>query len=190
MRRALRSCDFVRRKAGARPLSYTETSGFADSEGRLEANPLKWRALEGLGTQVLRCLNAPVIELVVALAAAGMTAWLFRRGVKQRADSAAQGNVIKIPCLLRHPSIEGRWLRGRLVIGPSGMGWEPRTKAGAAVSLPEGLRQVSVRSPSWREAVKINGGSRIVECSSPEGALLVAVMPNELDHVLTALNSS
>ena len=152
-------------------------------------NPLEWRALEGVGTQVLRCLNAPVIELVVVLAAAGLTAWWFRRRVKQRANSAAQGNVIKIPCLLRHPALEGRWLRGRLLVGPSGMGWEPRTKAGAAVSLPEGLRQVSLRSPSWRESMKINGRSRIVECSSPEGALLVAVMPNELDHVLTALNS-
>ncbi|MGW8745861.1 hypothetical protein [Streptomyces sp. NPDC055794] len=131
-----------------------------------------------------------MIELVAALAVAGVTAWAFRRRVKQRADSAAQGDVIKIPCLLRHPSIEGRWLRGRLVTGPSGMAWEPRTKAGAAVALPEGLRQVSVRSPSWREALKINGGSRIVECSSPEGALLVAVMPNELDYVITALNNS
>lgn len=60
--------------------------------------------------------------------------------------------------------------------------WEPRTKAGAAVSLPDGLRRVSVRSPSLREAVRINGGSRIVECTSPEGPLLVAVMPNELDQ--------
>lgn len=131
-----------------------------------------------------------MIELVVALAAAALTAWLFRRKVKQRADSAAQGNVIKVPCLLRHPSLEGRWLRGRLLIDPSGMAWEPRTKAGAAVSLPEGLRRVSVRSPSLREAVKINGGSRIVECTSPEGTLLVAVMPNELDHIITALNSN
>lgn len=133
-------------------------------------------------------MNAPVIELVVALAAAGLTAWLFRRKAKQRADSATQGEVIKIPCLLRHPSIEGRWLRGRLVIGSSRMDWEPRTKAGAAVSLPDGLRRVSVRSPSLRETVKINGGARIVECTSPEGALLFAVMPNELDHVLTALS--
>jgi hypothetical protein len=131
-----------------------------------------------------------VIELVVDLAAAGLTAWLFRRGVRQRADSAAQGDVIRIPCLLRHPSHEGRWLRGRLLVGPSGTAWEPRTKAGAAVSLPDGLRQVGVRSPSWREAMKINGGSRIVECDSPEGAVLVAVMPDELDHVLTALKSS
>jgi hypothetical protein len=52
------------------------------------------------------------------------------------------------------------------------------------------FRRVGVRSPSLREAMKINGGSRIVECTSPEGPLLVCVMPNELDHVLTALNSN
>ncbi|WP_257231341.1 hypothetical protein [Streptomyces sp. UH6] len=36
--------------------------------------------------------------------------------------------------------------------------------------------------------MKINGGSTIVECASCEGAVLIAVMPNELDHVLTALS--
>ncbi|MFJ3196773.1 hypothetical protein ACIPJQ_29595 [Streptomyces griseoviridis] len=131
-----------------------------------------------------------MIELVVFLAVAGLTAWLTRRRVSQRADSAAQGDVIEVPCLLQHPSLEGRWLRGRLLTGIAGTDWKPRTRAGAAVSLPDGLRQVGVRSPSWREAVKLNGGARIVECTSAEGALLVAVMPNELDHVLSALNGS
>ncbi|GAA2324609.1 hypothetical protein OKJ48_01115 [Streptomyces kunmingensis] len=131
-----------------------------------------------------------MIELVLTVAAAGLMAWLMGRRAKQRAVSAAQGHVIKVPCLLRHPSLEGRWLRGRLVIGASGMTWEARTRAGTAVSLPDGLRQVGVRSPSLREAVKINGGSRVVECTSAEGDLLVAVMPNELDHVLAGLNSN
>ncbi|MFF9569928.1 hypothetical protein [Streptomyces sp. NPDC014685] len=129
-----------------------------------------------------------MIELVAVLAG-GLTGWwLLRRKVRQRAASAAQGNAIKVPCLLRHPSLEGRWLRGRMVIGLSTMTWEPRTKAGAAVSLPAGMQQVSLRSPSRREAMKINGRGRIVECTSSEGAVLIAVMPNELDHVLTALS--
>ncbi|WP_229859666.1 hypothetical protein [Streptomyces poonensis] len=131
-----------------------------------------------------------MIELVIALVAAGLVGWLFHRKAKQRADSAAQGDVIEVPCLLMHPSVAGRWLRGRMVIGPSTTAWKPRTRAGAAVSLPAGLRQVSVRSPSLREAVRINGGSRIVECTSSEGAVLVAVMPNELEHVITALGRS
>ncbi|WP_406005108.1 hypothetical protein OG440_02205 [Streptomyces sp. NBC_00637] len=128
-----------------------------------------------------------MIESALALVVAGLTAWLFRRKAKQRADRSARGEVIRVPCLLRHPSLGSRWLRGRMVIGPTTMVWEPRARAGAAVSLPAGLRQVGVRSPSLREAVKINGGCRIVECASSEGALLVAVMPTELDHVLTAL---
>jgi len=90
--------------------------------------------------------------------------------------------------MFMHPALEGRWLRGRMVIGPSTMAWESRTRAGSAVSLPAGVRQVSLRSPSLREAMKINGGSTVVECTSSEGAVLIAVMPNELDHVLTALS--
>ncbi|WP_151769818.1 hypothetical protein [Streptomyces abyssomicinicus] len=129
-----------------------------------------------------------MIELVIGLTAGGLTAWLLRRKVRRRAVRAAQGDVIKVPCLLRHPSLEGRWLRGRLVAGPFTVAWEPRTRAGAAMSLPAGVRRVGLRSPSLREAMKINGGSTIVECASSEGAVLIAVMPNELDHVLTALS--
>ncbi len=67
--------------------------------------------------------------------------------------------------------------------------WEARTRAGAAVSLPAALRIVEVRSPSLREAVKINGGSRIMECASAEGAVSIAVMPHDLDRVVQALRS-
>ncbi|MEW2065339.1 hypothetical protein AB0899_32075 [Streptomyces sp. NPDC007002] len=130
-----------------------------------------------------------MIELVAVLAGGLMGWWLLRRKVRQRASSAAQGHSIKVPCLLRHPLFEGRWLRGRMVIGPSTMTWEPRTRAGAAVSLPTGLQQVSLRSPSLREAMKINGGSKIIECTSSEGAVLIAVMPNELGYILAALSS-
>ncbi|EFE65610.1 predicted protein [Streptomyces viridosporus ATCC 14672] len=133
-------------------------------------------------------MNASMIELVVVLVAVGPMAWLLRRKVKQRADRAARGEVIKVPCLLRHPSLEGRWLRGRMLVGPSTLAWEPRTRAGAGVSLPAGLRQVGERSPTRREAMRINGRSRIVECDSCEGTVLVVVMPNEVGHVLTALS--
>jgi hypothetical protein len=165
-----------------------ETSGSRILKVDWKRTCWSWPAVEGVGTRVERCLNAPVIELVGLFVAAGLTGWLFRRKAKQRAVSAAQGNVIKVPCMLGHPSLAGRWLRGRMLIGPSTMAWEPRTRAGAAIALPAELRQVSLRSPSLREAMKINGGSRIVECTSSEGAVLIAVMPNELDHVLTALS--
>ncbi|MEU6439913.1 hypothetical protein [Streptomyces sp. NPDC047046] len=129
-----------------------------------------------------------MIELVVCLAGAALVGWLFRRAVGRRADAAARGDAIKVPCLLRHPARQGRWLRGRLVISPAGVVWEARTRAGAAVSLPGGLRWAGVRSPSLREAMKVNGGSRIVECTAPEGTLLVSVMPHDLEHVRAALD--
>jgi hypothetical protein len=132
-------------------------------------------------------LNADVVSLGVFLVAAGLMTWFLRRRVEQRAVNAARGHVIKVPCALRHPSVEGRWLRGRLLIGPSAPVWEPRTRAGAGLTLPEGLREVGMRSPTWREGMMINRRSTIVEYSSPEGVLLVVVMPNELHHVLGAL---
>ncbi len=77
-----------------------------------------------------------------------------------------------------------------MVIGPSAMTWEPRTRVGAATTLPSGLRQVGLRSPSWREALRFNGGSRIVECTSSEGDVHIAVMPRDLGYVLVALEES
>ncbi|MFJ4867625.1 hypothetical protein [Streptomyces sp. NPDC088757] len=127
--------------------------------------------------------------MLMALAAGALVTWLVRRKVRQRTEGAERGDEIGVPCMLRHPAREGRWLRGRMRVGPSGMTWEPSTRAGTAVSLPAELRQTGLRAPSLREAITINGGSRIVECASPEGTVLIAVMPYEVEHVLKALNA-
>ncbi|WP_234313590.1 hypothetical protein [Streptomyces sp. NBRC 109706] len=125
--------------------------------------------------------------VVVACLAAGLTTWLFRRRAQRRADKADQGGAITFTCLLRHPSRGDRWLRGRVLLGPSTLAWEPRTRSGAGISLPADLRRVGVRSPTAREAIRINGRSRIVECVSPQGKVLLAVMPHDADHLLGAL---
>lgn len=133
------------------------------------------------------CLDAPVIIHLFLFATGGLTVWLLGRRVRQRAARAARGAVIEVPCLLRHPARAGRWLRGRLVTGPGTAAWAPRTRAGAGLGLPAGIRPLDVRSPSTREAMRINAGCRIVECASDEGTVLLAVMPHELGHVLAAL---
>ncbi|WP_078968532.1 MULTISPECIES: hypothetical protein [unclassified Streptomyces] len=130
-----------------------------------------------------------MIDVLTALAAGALVTWLIRRKVRQRAEDAGRGDEIGVPCMLRHPAREGRWLRGRMLIGPAGMTWEAGSRAGAAVSLPAELRRVGLRVPSLREAITINGGSRIVECASPEGTVLIAVMPYEVEHVLKALDA-
>ncbi|MFC8171408.1 hypothetical protein ACFUJ0_06695 [Streptomyces sp. NPDC057242] len=129
-----------------------------------------------------------MIEILMALAAGGLVTWLVRRKARQRVEEAGRGDGIAVPCMLRHPAREGRWLRGRMLVGPAGMTWEPSTRAGAAVSLPAELRRTGLRAPSLREAMTINGASRIVECASPEGPVLIAVMPYEAEHVLKALD--
>lgn len=121
--------------------------------------------------------------------AGALTAWLLRRKVRHRALGAARGEVIEVPCLFRRPAHEGRWLRGRMTVGPTTMTWKPRTRAGADVSLPAGATQVGLRAPSRREGImRMNPRCTIVECASPEGSAEIAVMPNELGHVLHALS--
>ncbi|MFE5512924.1 hypothetical protein ACFQ9J_20515 [Streptomyces sp. NPDC056529] len=131
-----------------------------------------------------------MIEILMALAAGGLVAWLVRRKARQRVEDAGRGDEIAVPCMLRHPAREGRWLRGRMLMGPAGMTWDPGSRAGAAVSLPAELRRTGLRAPSLREAMTINGASRIVECASPEGTVLIAVMPYEVEHVLKALDGA
>lgn len=47
--------------------------------------------------------------------------------------------------------------------------------------------QTGERSPSWREAILLNGGARIIECNSAEGEVQMAVMPGDLPHLLAGL---
>lgn len=87
-------------------------------------------------------------------------------------------------------SVHGsRWRAGRLLIGPGALVWKPSfgKQEGA---LPAGLRRTGMRAPSWREALAFNARSRIVKCESPDGEILIAVMPDELNHVLKALETT
>ncbi|MGW4271483.1 hypothetical protein ACWEGQ_03780 [Streptomyces seoulensis] len=91
--------------------------------------------------------------------------------------------------MLKWSAQGSRWRAGRLLIGPGLLAWKPSFGKQEAV-LPADLRQAGVRSPSLREAVAFNPGSRIVECGSSDGEVLIAVMPEELDHVIKALESA
>lgn len=137
------------------------------------------------------CLNAAVITSVCAVAAGGLTTWLVvNRGIRRRDERSARGEVIEVPCMLRHPAREGRWLRGRMAVGSSTVAWEPRTRAGAKVPGPTALRQVGTRAPAWREGLRVNPRCTIVACDSSVGAVEIAVMPHDLGHLLLALERS
>ncbi|MCO4696015.1 hypothetical protein LRR80_02072 [Streptomyces sp. RO-S4] len=133
-------------------------------------------------------LNAPVIGFVCVLLAGALTAWLVRGTIRRRDGRAARGEVIEVPCVLRHPAREQRWLRGRMAVGPSTFAWTPRTRAGAKLDPPTALRQVGTRKPTWREgALRVNPRATIVVCESSVGAVEIAVMPHDVGHVLLAL---
>ncbi|WP_315904329.1 hypothetical protein [Streptomyces sp. ASQP_92] len=91
--------------------------------------------------------------------------------------------------MLRWSAQGSRWKAGRLLIGAGALAWKPSLGKQETV-LPADLCQAGVRSPSLREAVAVNPGSRIVECDSSDGEVLIAVMPPELDHVIKALESA
>lgn len=75
------------------------------------------------------------------------------------------------------------------MIGPGPLVWKASLGKQEA-ALPTDLRQMGVRSPSLREAVSLNPRSRIVDCESSGGPILIAVQPEELDHVIEALAST
>ncbi|MEV7547206.1 hypothetical protein [Streptomyces sp. NPDC089915] len=120
--------------------------------------------------------------LLFALVAAG-TGWLLRRKHRLR---VAAGPPAGIPGMARRPPGEGRWRPGRVYADGGAARWEPGR--GPAVPLA-GTREGSVRTPSVREGLAINPGSRIVACTATDGGpdLELAVMPQDLPELLTAV---
>ncbi|MFH9179247.1 hypothetical protein [Streptomyces albogriseolus] len=128
-----------------------------------------------------------MITSLCAIAAGVLTALVLSRTVRRRNERAAEGGTIEVPCMLRHPAREGRWLRGRMAVGPSTVAWKPRTRVGAEVPAPCALRRVGMRAPAWREGLRVNPRCTIVACDSSVGAVEIAVMPHDLGHLLLAL---
>lgn len=113
----------------------------------------------------------------------------MRRKQQQRSTAVAAGEPAGVPCMLKWSAQGSRWRAGRLLVGAGPLVWKPSFGKQEAV-LPADLCQAGVRSPSLREAVTVNPGSRIVECDSSDGEVLIAVMPPELDHVIKALEGA
>lgn len=131
-----------------------------------------------------------MIDIVLSVGAAVLVGWLVRRKRRRRADAVAGGESVGVPCMVRWPGRRARWKAGRLVVGGVGpLVWKPAFGS-REVALPGGLRRAGVRTPSLREAVSINPGSRIVRCVSSDGEILIAVMPEDLDRVIKALESA
>lgn len=91
--------------------------------------------------------------------------------------------------MLKWSAQGSRWRAGRLLIGAGSLVWKPSLGKRQA-ALPADLRQSGMRSPSLREAVAFNPRSRVVECESSDGKVMIAVMPEELDHVIKALENA
>ncbi|MFE3516104.1 hypothetical protein [Streptomyces sp. NPDC059166] len=130
-----------------------------------------------------------MIELTMGVVAAALIGWLMRRRQQQRSTAIADGKPAGVPCMLKWSAQGSRWRAGRLLISAGPLVWKPSFGTQEAV-LPADLCRAGVRSPSLREAVAVNPGSRIVVCDSSDGEVLIAVMPPELDHMIKALESA
>ncbi|MEU0368744.1 hypothetical protein ABZ070_00495 [Streptomyces sp. NPDC006283] len=130
-----------------------------------------------------------LIEVLAAAAAAALVGRLVLRRRRQRAALVDAGEEAGIPCMLKRSTGGSRWRPGRLLIGTGPLAWQA-SWGGRRSALPAGLRRTGVRAPSMREALGINPGSRIVECEAADEVILIAVMPQELDHVLKAVDSA
>lgn len=105
---------------------------------------------------------------MIGAVAAALAGWLMRHKRQQRSTAIAAGEPTGVPCMLKWSAQGSRWKAGRLLIGAGPPVWKPSFGKPEAV-LPTDLRQDAVRSPSLREAVAVNPGSRIVECESSGG---------------------
>lgn len=99
------------------------------------------------------------------------------------------GRPAGVPCMLKWSAQGSRWKAGRLLIGAGPLVWKS-SPGKREVTLPRDLAQAGVRSPSLREGMTINPGSRIVTCESSGGEVLIAVMPTELHQVTKALEGA
>ncbi|MER5965870.1 hypothetical protein [Streptomyces sp. NPDC002057] len=128
------------------------------------------------------------VSLAVAAVAAALVGRLMIRKRRQRSAALAAGEAAGVPCMLKWAAQGSRWRAGRLLIGAGPPVWRASWGRREA-ALPADLRRTGTRPPSVREGISINPGSRIVEYASSGGTVLIAVMPDEVDQVVKALET-
>jgi hypothetical protein len=123
-----------------------------------------------------------LVPMVVLVLVGFVTDWVGRRVRLRRAVGSGWGPL----CMLKWPERGGRWRPGRLSKSADGLlMWMPAPR-GPGVALPAELRRTGTRKPFWREAAAVNPESRILEYQAAGEALLIAVLPGDLD-VLTVI---
>ncbi|WP_327126039.1 hypothetical protein [Streptomyces sp. NBC_01727] len=112
---------------------------------------------------------------------------LFHRGQRRLARSLVDGRQIKIHCYVKSSQMT-RWTNGHFVINSGSWTWEPRR--GEMRALAADLQKTSVREASMSDGHKVNTSIRymVIECTSPEGGVLIAAPPGQFEYVFMALN--
>lgn len=131
-------------------------------------------------------LNARMIELVLTAVVLALAVWMLSKQLRQRSAGTTAEKPTGVPCMLASGKGRPRFRPGRLVVGSEPLTWKP-SLGGRDVVLPADLAHTATRPVTVREAVGVNPRARIVECASTDGAWLIAVLPEELEHVLGAV---
>ncbi|MEW2634545.1 hypothetical protein AB0903_23625 [Streptomyces sp. NPDC048389] len=130
-----------------------------------------------------------MVELVLFGALASLVGWLVHRKQRQRSSAATAKDETGIACMVKGGPGGARWRPGRLLTGAGPLAWKA-SWGGRTVVLPTGLRRTGLRPPSMREALGLNPRARIIECAAGDEVVLIAVMPEELEPVVKALDSA
>ncbi|MFF3417381.1 hypothetical protein ACFYW9_22155 [Streptomyces sp. NPDC002698] len=121
-----------------------------------------------------------------ALLGAVAVAW-YANGRQDRLTARfIDGRRVTVSCLVC-PAGADRWERGLFVIEPGGWSWESRrSRAGEAV-LPVDSRIVRIRRSEGRERNRLHYRLLVLECTSADGDVRLAVEPGRLEHVVMKL---
>ncbi|MFF1264189.1 MULTISPECIES: hypothetical protein [unclassified Streptomyces] len=128
------------------------------------------------------------IPLIIGpLACGALLAAMSLNGQQRKITShLLDGRRIKVFCVLKDPQVP-RWTRGHFVIESGAWSWEPGSRHENPLMLPTDLEVVRVRKPTLKESTRLNHRYFVMECTSPQGEVLVAALHGQVEHVFMAL---
>ncbi|QNP66369.1 hypothetical protein [Streptomyces genisteinicus] len=125
-------------------------------------------------------------ELVLTAVVLALAVWMLSKQLRQRSAGVAVTTPTGVPCMLKAPGRRGGFRPGRLAVGAGPLVWKP-SLGGRDVALPADLAHTATRPAGPEEAKGVSPRARIVECASADGTWLIAVLPEELEHVIGAV---
>ncbi|MFJ7300148.1 hypothetical protein [Streptomyces sp. NPDC099088] len=130
-------------------------------------------------------MTAPLTTLVVFLGGMLTAALHLNRQQRNTTANLIDGRRIKVLCIVKGPHTSS-WTRGYFVIESGRWTWEPGARQDPPFMLPSDVRPMRMRPPAQGEG-RLNHRFLVMECTSAEGAVLMAALHGRVEHVFMAL---